>query len=129
LAVGVGTALLAVLGAGGILAASAEAAGPTNHIFLSYHGMPTYTWTVRLYDNSGKEMYHDHQTCIGGCKRSFPFDPAVTGSAYISVNSGTYNNSWYFGSTDGAGHDHCILVKAGGKSVSTGDETRGCNSK
>jgi hypothetical protein len=34
---------------------------------------------------------------------------------------------WRFSSVHDAGHDHCILVKAGGKIVSTGDETQGCN--
>lgn len=109
------------------MAASAEAAEPTNHIFLSYHGSPTYTWTVHLNDMAGNEVWSGSQTCIGGCKRSFPYDPASIGSADIHVNSSTYDDSWSWDSTFGAGHDHCILVKAGGQNVYTGDETQGCS--
>jgi hypothetical protein len=126
----VGAVLLAVVGVGGAVTSSAEAAtSPTNHVYISFHGMPTYTWTISKYDKSGKEVYNEHQTCVGGCKRSFDYDPGTIDHVYVHINSGTEIFWDTFRSSTEAGYDHCILVKAGGKVVYTGDETQGCNGK
>jgi hypothetical protein len=123
----IGAVLLALLGGGGFYASSAEAAeGPTNHIFISFHGLPTYTWTVRLLNIDGEETHFD-QTCVGGCKRKIPWDPNKVRSASIKINSGAQIVRYDFTSSFGSGHDHCVLVKAGGQVVSTGDETQGCH--
>lgn len=123
----IGAVLLALLGGGGLYASSAEAAaGPTNHIFISFHGLPTYTWTVHLFQLNGGET-QGSQTCIGGCKREIPWDPDKVTHASIRIDSGVEVETYVFPSSLGSGHDHCILVKAGGEVVSTGDETQGCN--
>lgn len=123
----VGAVLLAVLGAGGVLAGSANAAGPTNHVFLSYHGMPSYTWTITLFNRDGQQVGKGTQTCIGGCKKSFSWDPDKYWYANFRVNSGTDNQVWQFMSTTSSRHDHCVRVTAVGQVLYTGDETDGCN--
>lgn len=150
----IGATVLTALGAGGLGMASAQpapaapaglsaqsaqsaqsapagtpAVPPANHVFLSYHGMPTYTWTLRLYDYQDHEVFNTHQTCVGGCKHSFPWDPVKVRYAYFKINSGSHTDSWNFVSSTDSGHDHCILVKAGGKLDYTGTELQGCNGK
>lgn len=147
----IGATVLTALGAGGLGMASAQpastatgttaagmaqsapaaapAAAPANHVFLSYHGMPTYTWTLRLYDYQNQEVFSTHQTCVGGCKHAFPWDPIKVRYAYFKINSGSHTNSWNFVSSTDAEHDHCVLVKAGGQLDYTGTELQGCNGK
>ncbi len=102
---------------------------PDNHIYLSFHGHPSFSFTFRPhYVSESKDGQGVRTgTCIGGCKKDFSWDPDEVDYAYIHIHasSGEFLGNYYTQRFDG--HDNCILVKAGGTITETGDETQGCH--
>jgi hypothetical protein len=125
-AAAVGAALLAVAAFGIVAAPTASARSLDNHIYISYHGVPSFAWTLRLFKDD-KEVWHDSQTCVGGCKPKLPWNPDDADYAHLRIN--TYMENYVVDIYPNlAGRDQCYLVKANGNVVYTGNElTGGCN--
>jgi hypothetical protein len=125
-AAAVGAALLAVAAFGIVAAPTASARSLDNHIYISYHGAPTFTWTLRLFKHHN-EVWHDWQTCVGGCKKGLPWNPDDVDYAHLRITTSTDDFVADF-PTARVSRDHCFLVKANGNVVYTGNEvTGGCN--
>ena len=124
--VGVAGAVLALAG-GVVLAPSAEASSVTNHIYISDHGSPSCGVVFELYDKNGFLASSTTKTMVGKCRWSLAWDPDNYQGAKVKIDSATVVFHSKYDSTTGAGHDHCILVKAFGTIEYTGDETQGCN--
>lgn len=123
-----GVAVVASAGVGAAMALPAAHAATTNHIYVHHHGLPTCTITFEWFDLQNKSAKTAHGTS-SPCGGEAGWDPAHFSRVRVHINSGTRWYSRTFPSSSGAGHDHCILVKAFGAIVDTGDETQGCNSK
>lgn len=118
--------LVAVSGAGAI--PSAHAASPKNHIYVRDHGAPSCTVKFEHYDSGGNRAWKEKGVGVGDCNFETEWDPDEVAYVHVYINSGLGRLSKNYNSSTGSGHDHCILVKAFGSIVETGDETQGCHS-
>lgn len=123
-----GIAVVGSAGAGVVMALPAAHAATRNHIYVHRHGLPTCTITFEWFDLQNTSVKKDHGTA-SPCGGEASWSPDNVSLVRVRVNSGTEIFEGKYASSATSSHDHCILVKAFGSIVETGDETQGCNSK
>lgn len=123
-----GTALVASAGAGAAISIPSAHAVTMNHIYVHHHGLPTCTITFEWLDNQNRSVKKDHGTA-SPCGGEAGWSPVNVSLVRVRINSGTQIFERKYASSVTSSYDHCILVKAFGNIVDTGDETQGCNSK